>query len=58
MGRKDIIGFDCSGLVQSVLNVYGIKYKRFKNQWKFLEPYKINMDKAKGDLHFFGKKVK
>ena len=56
-GGKTSLGFDCSGLVQSVLNVYGIKIPRdSKNQWSFLEPYKINIDNAKkGDLHFFGK---
>ncbi len=57
-GGKTSLGFDCSGLVQSVLNVYGIKIPRdSKNQCRFLEPYKINIDKAKmGDLHFFGEK--
>jgi len=57
-GGKTSLGFDCSGLVQSVLNVFGIKIPRdSKNQWRFLEPYKINIDNAKkGDLHFFGKK--
>ena len=30
-----------------------------KDQWNFLEPYKIDLNKAKlGDLHFFGKKGK
>jgi len=59
-GGKTSLGFDCSGLVQSVLNIYGIKIPRdSKSQWRFLEPYKINIDKAKkGDLHFFGKKGK
>ena len=57
-GGKTSLGFDCSGLVQSVLNVYGMRIPRdSKNQWRFLQPYKINLDKAKkGDLHFFGKK--
>ena len=57
-GGKTSLGFDCSGLVQSVLNVYGIEIPRdSKTQWRFLEPYEINIDKAKkGDLHFFGKK--
>ena len=57
-GGKTSLGFDCSGLVQSVLNVYGIKIPRdSRDQWRFLEPYKINIDKAKkGDLHFFGRK--
>jgi len=57
-GGKTSLGFDCSGLVQSVLNVYGINIPRdSKTQWRFLEPHKINIAKAeKGDLHFFGKK--
>ena len=57
-GGKTSLGFDCSGLVQSVLGIYGIKIPRdSKDQWRFLEPYKININKAKmGDLHFFGKK--
>ena len=57
-GGKTSLGFDCSGLVQSVLSVYGIKIPRdSKNQWRFLEPHKISINKAKkGDLHFFGKK--
>ena len=57
-GGKTSLGFDCSGLVQSVLNIYGIKIPRdSKNQWRFLEPYKIDIDQAKkGDLHFFGGK--
>ena len=59
-GGKTSLGFDCSGLVQSVLNIYSIKIPRdSKTQWSFLEPYEINMDKAKkGDLHFFGKNGK
>ena len=59
-GGKTSLGFDCSGLVQSVLSVYGIKIPRdSKDQWKLLEPFKININKAKkGDLHFFGKKGK
>ena len=59
-GGKTSLGFDCSGLVQSVLNVHGMKIPRdSKNQWRFLQPYKINLDKAKkGDLHFLGKRVK
>ena len=50
--------FDCSGLVQSVLEIYGLKIPRdSKNQWNFLESHKINLEKSKeGDLHFFGKK--
>ena len=59
-GGKTSLGFDCSGLVQSVLNVYGIKIPRdSRDQWRFLEPFKVNIDKArKGDLHFFGKNGK
>ena len=59
-GGKTSLGFDCSGLVQSVLEIYGLKIPRdSKNQWSFLEPYKINLEKTKkGDLHFFGKKGK
>ena len=57
-GGKTSLGFDCSGLVQSVLNVFGLKIPRdSKTQWRFLAQYKIDIDKAeKGDLHFFGKK--
>jgi len=57
-GGKTSLGFDCSGLVQSVLEIYGLKIPRdSKNQWNFLESHKINLEKSKeGDLHFFGKK--
>ncbi len=59
-GGKTSLGFDCSGLVQSVLEIYGLKIPRdSKNQWAFLKSCKINQEKAKkGDLHFFGKKGK
>ena len=57
-GGKTSLGFDCSGLVQSVLGIYGLKIPRdSKNQWEFLESFKIDLEKAEeGDLHFFGKK--
>ena len=57
-GGKTSLGFDCSGLVQSVLGIYGLKIPRdSKKQWEFLESCKIDLEKAKeGDLHFFGKK--
>ena len=57
-GGKTSLGFDCSGLVQSVLEIYGLKIPRdSKKQWEFLESCKIDLEKAKeGDLHFFGNK--
>tara|TARA_B100000073_G_scaffold295084_1_gene259285 strand:- start:304 stop:1029 length:726 start_codon:yes stop_codon:yes gene_type:complete len=57
-GGKTSLGFDCSGLVQSVLEIYGFKVPRdSKDQWRFLEPFKIDLEEAQeGDLHFFGKK--
>ena len=56
-GGKTSLGFDCSGLVQSVLQVFGFKIPRdSKDQWHFLDLYTIDLDRAKkGDLHFFGK---
>jgi len=56
-GGKSSLGFDCSGLVQSVFQVFGLELPRdSKDQWNFLEPYKIDLNKAKlGDLHFFRK---
>ena len=56
-GGKTSLGFDCSGLVQSVLKVHGLKVPRDSNeQWKFFELYKIQLSESKvGDLHFFGK---
>ena len=57
-GGKTSLGFDCSGLVQSVLDIYGIKVPRdSKDQWSFLKSFKIDLEKTQeGDLHFFGKK--
>jgi len=57
-GGKTSLGFDCSGLVQSVLEVYGFKVPRdSKDQWTFLKYFKIDLEKTQGgDLHFFGKK--
>ena len=41
-GGKTSLGFDCSGLVQSVLEVYGFKVPRdSKDQWTFLKYFKI-----------------
>jgi len=57
-GGKTSLGFDCSGLVQSVLEIYGFKVPRdSKDQWSFLKSFKIDLGKTQeGDLHFFGKK--
>ena len=56
-GGKTSLGFDCSGLVQSVLQVFGLKIPRdSKDQWQFLNSCIISLDQAeKGDLHFFEK---
>ena len=59
-GGKTSLGFDCSGLVQSVLNVLGLLIPRdSSDQYKFFNDSKIDMKDAKyGDLHFFGTKEK
>ena len=59
-GGKTSLGFDCSGLVQSVLKVCGIYIPRDSHeQRQFFENSKIDLVDAKpGDLHFFGKEHK
>ena len=59
-GGKTTLGFDCSGLVQSVFQLYKVDLPRDSiDQWHFLEDYKINLNNTKkGDLHFFGKNGK
>ena len=59
-GGKTTLGFDCSGLVQSVFQLYKIDLPRDSiDQWHFLEDYKTNLNNTKkGDLHFFGKNGK
>ena len=59
-GGKTSLGFDCSGLVQSVFQLYKINLPRDSiDQWHFLKNYKINLNNTKkGDLHFFGKNGK
>ena len=54
-GGKTSLGFDCSGLVQAVLNSIGLKIPRdSKEQYKFFKNNKINIENSKfGDLHFF-----
>ena len=56
-GGKSSLGFDCSGLVQSVLEVCGLVVPRDSRlQLKYLKNKKISMQESKpGDLHFFGK---
>ena len=56
-GGKTSLGFDCSGLVQSTLQIFGLKIPRdSKDQWQFLNSCIIALDEAKnGDLHFFEK---
>jgi len=56
-GGKTSLGFDCSGLVQSVLKVFGFEIPRdSKDQLDFFQFYKIELlDSKIGDLHFFGK---
>ena len=56
-GGKTTLGFDCSGLVQSVFQLFNVDLPRDSiDQWHFLEDYKINLNNTKkGDIHFFGK---
>ena len=55
-GGKTSLGFDCSGLVQSVIGCFGILVPRdAKDQFQYFKKDKIEFDDAKlGDLHFFG----
>lgn len=56
-GGKSSLGFDCSGLVQSVLNVCGLNVPRDAyQQYDFFKNEIVSMkDAMEGDLHFFGK---
>jgi len=56
-GGKTSLGFDCSGLVQSVLKVCGIHAPRDAYQQKeYFNEIELPMDEAEpGDLHFFGR---
>ena len=59
-GGKSSLGFDCSGLVQSVLKICGLQIPRdAKDQLIFFKNDQIDFIDAKpGDLHFFGSKNK
>ncbi len=59
-GGKSSLGFDCSGLVQSVLNSLGFTIPRdAHDQFKFFDDFRIDINDAQyGDLHFFGTKRK
>ena len=56
-GGKTSLGFDCSGLVQSVLYVCGFMVPRDAHQQKvFFQNSETTIDDSEpGDLHFFGK---
>jgi len=56
-GGKTSLGFDCSGLVQSVLKACGIHAPRDAyQQADFFKEKRISMQDAEpGDLHFFGR---
>ena len=56
-GGKTSLGFDCSGLVQSVLYVCGFMVPRDAHQQKvFFRNSETTIDDSEpGDLHFFGK---
>ena len=57
-GGKSSFGFDCSGLVQSVLKICGINIPRdAQDQRLFFKNNQIDLlDARPGDLHFFGVK--
>ena len=59
-GGKSSLGFDCSGLVQSVLKICGLKIPRdARDQIIFFRNDQIDLSNAKpGDLHFFGSQNK
>ncbi|MFL2982967.1 MAG: NlpC/P60 family protein [Candidatus Neomarinimicrobiota bacterium] len=59
-GGKSSLGFDCSGLVQSVLKICGFKIPRdAQDQFIFFQGSRIDLENANvGDLHFFGKEDK
>ena len=55
-GGKTSLGFDCSGLVQTVLQICGLAIPRDSFQQQEFFPHRIKMEEAEpGDLHFFGK---
>lgn len=56
-GGRSSLGFDCSGLVQSILKVCGYDIPRDSYQQKeFFQDCEIKMfDTQSGDIHFFGK---
>jgi len=55
-GGKTSLGFDCSGLVQSVIGCFGTLVPRdAKDQFQYFKKDKIEFGDAKlGDLYFFG----
>ena len=59
-GGKTSFGFDCSGLIQSVLYSMGINLDRdAKDQYEITKNFKVKISKSNiGDLHFFGTKNK
>ena len=59
-GGKTSLGFDCSGLIQSVLKACGYKIPRDSfEQKEFFNDCVIDLEDSKcGDLHFFGKNDK
>ena len=59
-GGKTSLGFDCSGLVQTIFKVCGFDIPRDAfEQKEFFKDCEIKLQDSKpGDLHFFGKKNK
>ncbi|MEC9376760.1 MAG: C40 family peptidase [Candidatus Neomarinimicrobiota bacterium] len=59
-GGKTSLGFDCSGLVQSVFKPCGLDLPRDSFQQRdFFADYEIDFEECNpGDLHFFGKNGK
>jgi cell wall-associated NlpC family hydrolase len=59
-GGKTSLGFDCSGLVQTVLKVCGLAVPRDSYQQRdFFANDEIDLNEAQpGDLHFFGREGK
>jgi len=55
-GGRSSLGFDCSGLVQSVLKICGLNIPRdAQDQRDFFHDNQIDLyDAQPGDLHFFG----
>ena len=53
-GGKTSLGFDCSGLVQSVLHVCGFMVPRDASAKSFFSKFRISIDDSEpGDLHFW-----